>query len=225
MAIGRPPQSHAPTKDPRLFSPLAGFAGARPPAPAWFERALAVRAAAHDRAGRGRRHRDARLGRGRAARPASAARQRRTCRLVADDRAVLRADPPGRRALVVRHGRSQWRKTYTLEHFVAEVMAVGDATGLFAGPRKPVAVGHSFGSFPLVETGRRHGDRFSGLVIVDSPFSTPERREERRQRARREAAPAQRDAAAQCLSLVRGGAGALPPRAARSIATISTSST
>ena len=48
-----------------------------------------------------------------------------------------------------------------------------------------IAVGHSFGSFPLAETARHHGEDFSGIVLVDSPFSSPERREARR-RARGE---------------------------------------
>ena len=169
-----------PPKDPRLFSPLARFAGAKPPAPAWFEQALAVEP------------------------------QRMTVPVEGADIDVLTWGEIGRPGLLLLHGNgahagwwrmiapffaqthrvaalswsgmgaSQWRETYTLEHFVAETMAVTEAAGLFAGARKPVAVGHSFGSFPLVETGRLHGDRFSGLAIVDSPFSTPERREERR---------------------------------------------
>jgi pimeloyl-ACP methyl ester carboxylesterase len=59
-------------------------------------------------------------------------------------------------------------------------MAVLRETGLFAGVPKPMIVGHSFGSFPLAEAACRHGERFGGIVIVDSPFLTPERREQRR---------------------------------------------
>ena len=172
-------------KDPRLYTPLAPFGGAKPPAPRWFEEALSWEP------------------------------ERSTVEVFGADIEVLTWGEIGLPGLLLMHGNgahagwwrmiapffaathrvvafswsgmggSQWREDYTLEIFSAEVMAVAEATGLFAGTRKPIAVGHSFGSFPLVETGWRHGDRFDGLAIVDSPFSTPQRREERR-RARGE---------------------------------------
>ena len=172
-------------KDPRLYAPLAAFGGEKPTAPAWFERALACLP------------------------------ERRMIPVEGADIETLTWGEVGQPGLLLMHGNgahagwwrmiapffaathrvaafswsgmgaSSWRQAYTLETFAAEVMAVAQATGLFAGARKPVAVGHSFGSFPLVEVGWRHGEHFGGLMIVDSPFSTPERREERR-RARGE---------------------------------------
>ena len=175
----------APPKDPRLHAPLAQFAGATPPAPAWFWHAIAceperttiaVAGASIETLTWGELGKPGLLllhGNG-----AHAGWWRMIAPFFAGSHRVVAPSWSGM-------GSSDWRPTYTLDHFAAEVMAVSDATGLFAGPRKPVAVGHSFGSFPLAETASRNGDRFGGIVLVDSPFSSPERREARR-RARGE---------------------------------------
>ena len=175
----------APPKDPRLHAPLASFAGAMPPAPAWFARAIAcepermtveVAGASIETLTWGAVGRPGLLllhGNG-----AHAGWWRMIAPFFAADYRVVALSWSGM-------GSSTWRPAYTLAHFTAEVMAVCGATGLFAGSRKPVAVGHSFGSFPLAETARHHGEDFSGIVLVDSPFSSPERREARR-RARGE---------------------------------------
>jgi pimeloyl-ACP methyl ester carboxylesterase len=167
-------------KDPTLFAPLARFAGARPPAPLWFEtaiarepeqRMIAIDGAAIETLVWGEIGKPGLLllhGNG-----AHAGWWRFIAPFFAGTHRVAALSWSGM-------GRSDWRKTYTLDHFVAETMGVAAATGLFAGAQKPVAVGHSFGSFPLVQAAHLHGDRFRGVVIVDSPFSTPERREARR---------------------------------------------
>lgn len=172
-------------RDPRIYSPLAQFAGAKPPAPAWFDQALGclperqtvtVGGAAIETLAWGEVGRPGLLlmhGNG-----AHAGWWRMIAPFFAGTHRVAAFSWSGM-------GGSDWREAYTLETFAAEVMAVAEATGLFAGPQKPVAVGHSFGSFPLTEVGWRHGGRFGGIVLVDSPFSSPERREERR-RARGE---------------------------------------
>ena len=175
----------APPKDPRLHAPLAQFGGATPPAPAWFERAIAcaperstvtVAGAAIETMIWGELGRPGLLllhGNG-----AHAGWWRMIAPFFAERYRVAALSWSGM-------GSSDWRPTYTLENFAAEVMAVSEAAGLFTGSRKPVAVGHSFGSFPLAETAARHGEHFAGIVLVDSPFSSPERREARR-RARGE---------------------------------------
>jgi pimeloyl-ACP methyl ester carboxylesterase len=167
-------------KDPRLIAPLAQFGGAKPPAPAWFERSLAceperltvpVQGADIETLAWGEVGRPGLLlmhGNG-----AHAGWWRMIAPFFADSHRVAAFSWSGM-------GGSGWREAYTLETFSAEVIAVAEATGLFAGVQKPVAVGHSFGSFPLAETAYHHGERFRGIVLVDSPFSTPERREERR---------------------------------------------
>lgn len=169
-----------PAKDPAIWTPLARFGGRPPEAPAWFTQALAVQP-------------DARM-----------------IRADGVDIETLAWGDVGKPGLLLLHGngphagwyrfiapffagahrvatlswsgmgRSGWREEYTLDHFVAEIMTVMRETGLFAGVPKPLIVSHSFGSFPAAEAARRHGDLFGGLVIVDSPFLTPERREERR---------------------------------------------
>lgn len=72
-------------------------------------------------------------------------------------------------------GDSQWRDAYDMDTFSQEQVAVADHAGLFDGPGKPVIVAHSFGGFVTLVTGAKHGDRFGGMVIVDSPVNPPER--------------------------------------------------
>ncbi|HAH10066.1 MAG TPA: alpha/beta hydrolase [Alphaproteobacteria bacterium] len=75
-------------------------------------------------------------------------------------------------------GDSGRRTTYTMEHFVAEQLAVCEHAGLFDAPRPPIIAAHSFGGFVTILTGALHGERLGGVVIVDSPVSPPERRHE-----------------------------------------------
>jgi pimeloyl-ACP methyl ester carboxylesterase len=169
-----------PVKDPALWTPLAPFAGRKPDAPQWFDDAVAQRP------------------------------QESRIDVLGAEIELLTWGDTGKPGLLLLHGNgahagwyrfiapfftehyrvaamswsgmgaSGWRKEYTLDAFVAEIMAATEAAGLYAGIAKPLVVGHSFGSFPLSEAARRHGERFSGIVVVDSPFLTPERREERR---------------------------------------------
>jgi pimeloyl-ACP methyl ester carboxylesterase len=72
-------------------------------------------------------------------------------------------------------GDSDWRSAYSLGSFSAEQVAVAEATGMFEHRQKPVIVAHSFGGFVTLQTGAEHGDRFGGTVIVDSPVNPPDR--------------------------------------------------
>ena len=72
-------------------------------------------------------------------------------------------------------GDSDWRPTYMMDVFAREQLAVCEASGLFAGPTKPIIVAHSFGGFVTILTGAEYGDRFEGVVIVDSPVNPPDR--------------------------------------------------
>ncbi|MFN7055309.1 alpha/beta fold hydrolase [Hyphomonas sp.] len=72
-------------------------------------------------------------------------------------------------------GESDWRDAYDMDTFALEEVAVAEHAGLFDGPRKPVIVAHSFGGFVTLVTGAKHGARFAGMVIVDSPVNPPER--------------------------------------------------
>jgi pimeloyl-ACP methyl ester carboxylesterase len=68
-------------------------------------------------------------------------------------------------------GDSGHRAAYTSELFAREVVAVCEHAGF--GP-DTVLVGHSFGGFVTLKAGLRHGDRFSGVVLVDAPVRPPD---------------------------------------------------
>jgi pimeloyl-ACP methyl ester carboxylesterase len=72
-------------------------------------------------------------------------------------------------------GQSEHRARYTMEHFVAEEMAVATHAGMFENTEPPVFVAHSFGGFATILAGAQHGDRLAGTVIVDSPVNPPDR--------------------------------------------------
>jgi pimeloyl-ACP methyl ester carboxylesterase len=72
-------------------------------------------------------------------------------------------------------GDSDFRDSYDMATFAEEEVAVAEAAGLFDGPTKPIIVAHSFGGFVTLVTGAKYGDRFDGMVIVDSPVNPPER--------------------------------------------------
>lgn len=71
-------------------------------------------------------------------------------------------------------GDSDWRKSYTMEDFVAQPLAIAEAAGLFENPAKPIMVSHSFGGFVSVGAAADYGDRFAQIIIVDSPVVRPE---------------------------------------------------
>ena len=71
-------------------------------------------------------------------------------------------------------GDSGWRPDYTMDVFAREQLAVCDHAGLFAHAEKPIIVAHSFGGFVTILTGAEYGDRFGGIVIVDTPVNPPD---------------------------------------------------
>ncbi|MBC7667891.1 MAG: alpha/beta hydrolase [Gemmatimonadaceae bacterium] len=73
-------------------------------------------------------------------------------------------------------GGSDWREAYTAQLFAAEIFAAVAAAGLEAGGVKPILVGHSFGGFPTLYCGVEHADRLRGIVMVDSSIQPPEKR-------------------------------------------------
>jgi pimeloyl-ACP methyl ester carboxylesterase len=159
---------------PDFPPPLAPFAGARPPAPAWFEAALAV------------------------------APERGAVEVEGASIELLTWGERGRPGLLLLHGNgahadwwswtapffaathrvaaiswsgmggSDWRETYTGELFVREIMGAAEAAGLFEAETPPVIVGHSFGGFPTLLAAATAGGRLAGVVSVDSPIRPPE---------------------------------------------------
>ena len=69
------------------------------------------------------------------------------------------------------HGDSDHRQSYALEQWTDEVVAVA-ADGGIEG--RPVVVGHSMGGFVTIATAARHADRVAGVIICDSPVTTPD---------------------------------------------------
>jgi len=161
---------------PELETPLARFAGALPPAPAWFEQAIAVEpkhgfvdvegARIHylhwgDRAKPGLL-----LAHGNGA---HAHWWSFIAPFLARDYNVAAIDFSGM-------GDSDWRTGgYAMEVFVREQLAVAEQTGMFALAEPPVISGHSFGGFVTILTGALHGERLAGTVLIDSPVNPPDR--------------------------------------------------
>lgn len=73
-------------------------------------------------------------------------------------------------------GGSGWREAYSAQTFAAEVFAAVEAAQLEAGGVKPILVGHSFGGFPTLYCGVEHADRLRGIVMVDTSIQPPEKR-------------------------------------------------
>ena len=171
--------------DPQLMAPLAAFHGPKPPAPAWFEQAIAhepertfieVEGARLETLAWGERGKPGlMLLHGGAA---HADWWSFIAPFFARDRRVVAPTFTGM-------GRSDWRDAYVFEQFVREARAAGRKGGAFdAGA--PVVVGHSFGGRIAMGLSRDFGDELTGAVMVDPPFFAPQNRG----RARRPARPA-----------------------------------
>ena len=73
-------------------------------------------------------------------------------------------------------GASGWREAYSARTFAAEAFAAVEAAQLEAGGHKPIFVGHSFGGFPTLYCAARHAERLRGAILVDSSIQPPEKR-------------------------------------------------
>lgn len=160
-------------KSEDLIRPLAALAGERPPAPEWFQKAVAapseegavmvdgarIRFSVWGEEGRrgllfvhgGRAHRNW---------------WRPFAPFFAQDRRVAALDLSGM-------GDSDWRDKYSLDLLVNEVFAVIDEAGL-ASRGRPVVVGHSFGGWVTLAAVEREGEKLGGAVVVDSPLGVPD---------------------------------------------------
>ena len=81
----------------------------------------------------------------------------------ADDFRVVAIDLSG-------HGDSDHRDGYQLEQWTDEVAAVATASGIDG---LPVVIGHSLGGFVTIATAARHASAVEGVIVVDSPVTTP----------------------------------------------------
>lgn len=78
---------------------------------------------------------------------------------LAEGRRVVAIDLSG-------HGDSDWRDTYTLETWAAEVLAVAGAAGARTRPMQ--VVGHSLGGIIAARTASLHPDVVDDIVVIDS---------------------------------------------------------
>lgn len=161
---------------PPMPAPLEAFAGAVPPAPPWFEQALAMEP------------------------------ERTTLMVDGAGIEMLTWGEVGKPGLLFLHGNgahadwwsfiapffardwrvaaiswagmgsSDWRDSYSAESFAAEAFAAVEAAQLEAGGVKPIFVGHSFGGFPTLYCSVAHADRLRGIIMVDSSIQPPEKR-------------------------------------------------
>ena len=161
---------------PAVPALLVPFQGERPPAPAWFEGALAIQP------------------------------ERSTFAVEGVDIELLTWGEVGKPGLLLLHGNgahadwwsfiapyfagdwrvaaiswagmgdSGWREAYSTESFAVEVLGAIEAAQLEAGGVKPILVGHSFGGFPTLYCSVEHADRLRGVVMVDTSIQPPEKR-------------------------------------------------
>lgn len=158
---------------PAFTAPLARFNGEKPPAPAWFDAALArePERSAFEFEGATIEL----LTWGEVGKPgllflhgngANADWWSFIAPFFADDWRVAAISWAGM-------GRSSWRERYSGDQFARESLAAAEAAGLYAGG-KPIFVAHSFGGFPTMLTAARYGDRLKAAVLVDSVVRPPE---------------------------------------------------
>ncbi|MEX6634404.1 alpha/beta fold hydrolase [Hyphococcus lacteus] len=156
-----------------LIRPLTHLGGQKPPAPSWFEKAIAtpseegavevggarIRYSVWGEEGQrgllfvhgGRAHRNW---------------WRPFAPFFAENRRVAALDLSGM-------GDSDWRDSYSLDLLVDEVFAVIDKAGL-ATRGRPIVVGHSFGGWVTLAAVERDGEKLGGAVVVDSPLGVPD---------------------------------------------------
>jgi pimeloyl-ACP methyl ester carboxylesterase len=79
-------------------------------------------------------------------------------------------------------GDSGRREEYSMKLFAREAMAVCEHARMFEHVEPPIIVGHSFGGFVTILIGALYGERLAGTVLVDSPVNPPERQRKGPQR-------------------------------------------
>ena len=91
-----------------------------------------------------------------------ARRFERLARMVSDRRHVVAYDLRG-------HGRSPWSGEQTLDRHAADLDAVLETCGI----EQTVLLGHSLGARIALEYAAGHGERVTGLMLLDPPLFTP----------------------------------------------------
>jgi pimeloyl-ACP methyl ester carboxylesterase len=175
---------HTEDLPPEVRAPLAPFNGAEPPAPEWFKWAIAQEPQRTMVPSHGTRLEA--LTWGAEGRPGLLLAHGNSAHAdwwsfiapyLAKDYRVTSMSLAGM-------GASDWRETYRFHDFADDAEAVARATGLYAGGRKPVYIGHSFGGGQVFFTAARYPERMQAAILVDTGFGgpPPEVLEERKKR-------------------------------------------
>ena len=155
------------------MAPLAAFRGQKPPAPAWFERVVAIEPERTFVAVDGAQVET--LAWGERGKPGLIFLHGGAAHgdwwsfiapFFARERRVVAPSFSGM-------GRSDWRPAYDFRQFVREAREAARAAGAYeAGP--PVVVGHSFGGRIAAGLAHDFGDELAAAVMVDPPFFAPQ---------------------------------------------------
>ena len=154
------------------MAPLAAFRGQTPPAPAWFERVVAmepersfvdVEGAKVETLAWGERGKPGLIFLHGGA--AHADWWSFIAPFFARERRVVAPTFTGM-------GHSDWRPAYYFRQFVREAREAGRAAGAFEAG-KPFVVGHSFGGRIAVGLAHDFGDELAAAAMVDPPFFAP----------------------------------------------------
>ena len=162
-----------PTMPAEIASPLAVFGGAKPPAPKWFEAALADQP------------------------------ERTFVEAAGANIEMLTWGERGKPGLIFVHGNSahadwwsfiapffaqdwrvasvslsgmgdsDWRDTYSFETFATEMWKCAKAAGHYDNGMLPIYVGHSFGGSQVYYSAARYPERMKGALLVDTGFGGP----------------------------------------------------
>lgn len=155
---------------PEVLSPLGSFNGEKPPAPAWFEWAIAQEPE-RTRVKSGGAEIEC-LAWGERGKPgllfvhgasANADWWSFIAPFFADDYRVVAISLSGM-------GRSDWRERYAFEIFAQEMADCAQSAGLNDAPVKPIYIGHSFGGAAVYFASVAEPTKMRATLLVDSGF-------------------------------------------------------
>jgi len=158
---------------PEVTAPLASFKGERPPAPAWFDEALAQAPERSFVESNGTKVEL--LTWGEVGKPgllllhgnsAHADWWSHIAPFLAEDYRVAAMSLAGM-------GNSEWRPHYGFDLFAADALACARAAQLDASGRQPIYVGHSFGGAQVFYTAATHPEHMRAAVLIDCGLSGP----------------------------------------------------
>lgn len=158
---------------PEIRAPLAPYAGAVPPAPEWFTEAVAQ---APERSFTATpRGRIETLTWGEVGQPGLLFVHGNSAH--ADWWSFIAPYFAGRYRVAAMSlagmGESDWRERYSFPDFAEDAEAVAQAAGLYAGGRKPLYIGHSFGGAQVFYVAARNPEQLSAAILVDVGFGGP----------------------------------------------------